>query len=738
VVEPAVASGREDVPRRSARFADLLRVAVRRFPVSLVVVTACVLGAAGLAGYYSTRVTAWAVMTDELQVVRLATSIAETLSPIPTIHGVYYGAHSQLYPLLLAPFYGTLTAPAAATAAHTLNALLLASAAWPAYLLARSASGSRGAGYAAAALVAFTPWLVLASTLLTENAAYAAFVWAVFLCHRALAVPSDARDVAALAGLLLAFLARTQLIVLAIALPLALVLHEVGFAERRRDGSRRLAIRADLLRMVRDHRVLTGFYAAGALASVLLLVAGSLGGVVGNYATPFKGDLIPSGFWPSAVAHFDQVAIGAGIAPVALSVSWVLTTAVRPHRKEAHAYAALFAVLVPLLTFEVTSFDLRFTPEQFIQDRYLFYLVPLFAVGTAAWLVQRTELKLRLVTLAASGAALAALVVFGTYDDPTIAFWASPAAAFHPALEVGAGWIGLSTAALLPLVTGVAVGIVALGAWKLPRCTAVGATVAIAAFGAFQARYVFDRHADPAMTRPHGKVPRDWIDAAVPEGRSVALVPSAYGPSTSWWEAELWNKTVDRVLKVGQGPTFTPFPVDKVSVDFGAGILTSERPSDYLVVTERETRFHVSRSKEIAKRRPLRLLRVRHPYRLDWAMRGVTADGWTRPRRLSTLRLYGHARPVKQVVVVTLAASQVSPRPVDFALRSGRAAVFGRVDPGGARPPIRLPICVPAGSHVDVWLTTNGHVRIPDGRVVGLHMEQLEVNDAGTCTAPVP
>src|SRR5262249_14044520 len=132
----------------------------------------------------------WAVMTDELQVVRLAESIAVRLSPVPEIHGRYYGALAQLYPLLLAPLFGLLSAPAAVTAADALNALLLPSAAWPAYLRARSVSGSRTAGLAAAALTAFTLWLVLTSTLLTENAAYPAFVWAVYLCHRTLVAPS--------------------------------------------------------------------------------------------------------------------------------------------------------------------------------------------------------------------------------------------------------------------------------------------------------------------------------------------------------------------------------------------------------------------------------------------------------------------------------------------------------------------------------------------------------------------
>ena len=349
----------------------------------MLVLSSIVLGAAGLAAAYAARTTSWAVMTDELQVARLAVSIAETFSPVPTIHGVYYGAHSQLYPLLLAPFYGSLSAPAAATAAHALNGLLLASAAVPAYLLARSVTGSRAAGYVAAALTAFTPWLAISATLLTENAAYPAFAWAVLLCHRALAEPSPRRDWFALAGLLLAFLARTQLVVLALALPLALVLHELGLSLRAGKTTRE-ALRASAA----SHRVLVGAYLAGALAAGVLALGGSLGGIVGNYAVPFEGDLVPDGLWSSAAAHFDQIAVGVGILPVLLAGSWVLTTAVRPDGREAHAFAALTAVLVPALTLQVTSFDLRFTPEQFIQERYLVYVVPLVAVGAAAWLAR--------------------------------------------------------------------------------------------------------------------------------------------------------------------------------------------------------------------------------------------------------------------------------------------------------------------------------------------------------------
>jgi hypothetical protein len=673
-------------------------------------------------------------MTDELQVARLATSIGETLSPVPMIHGVYYGALAQLYPLLLAPFYGTLSAPAAETAAHGLNAVLLASAACPAYLLARSVGRSAAAGCMAAALTVFTPWLVLASTLLTENAAYPAFVWAVYLCHRTLAAPSAGRDAAALAGLALAFFARTQLFVLALLLPVALLLHEAALAAARRgDRSIAAAARSGVARAVAAHRVLVVAYGLGASAAAALAALGSLGRVVGNYAVPFGGDLLPEGLWRSAAAHLDHVVVGAGILPFVLAAAWAITAVIRPERKEAHAFAVLLLVLAPLLTFEVASFDLRFTPNQFIQDRYLVYLVPLFAVGAAAWLVQPTQRKLRIVTLAVAAGALVGLLEFSSFDDRAIIFWAAPGGAVHPAIAAIAEPIGLSADVFLRIATVAGAVAAAVVTARASRGGAIVIAIAVACFGAYGAAYVLHQYSDPVMTRHLAGAGRDWIDSAVPDGRSVALVPSPLEDRPYWWEAELWNKDVDRVLRVGGGRTFTPFPADKVRVDYAAGLLRGAQPSDYLVLSPRETRFHLAGARRVANGRPLTLVRVRRPYRLTWATRGITLDGWTRPGETATIRLYGNHGGERRIVTLTLAASRFAPRPVEFVFAAGRAIVRGGVDPGGARPPVRLAVCVPAGGHVDTTITTDGATYLPDRRVVALHVDGLEVRDGGAC-----
>jgi hypothetical protein len=691
-----------------------------------VLVAAWVLAIAGVATFYAVQANTWAVMTDELQVARLATSIADTLSPVPTIRGEHYGANSQLYPLLLAPLYGVLSAPQAAMAAHALNGLLLASAALPAFLLGRAVTGRSAVGYAAAALTGVTPWLALSSTLLTENAAYPAFVWSVFLCHRALVRPSARGDLAALAGLGLAYAARTQLVVVAVALPFALVLHELSL------GSVEHGLRGALAVAYRRHRVLVAAYACALALAAVLVVAGGIGGVVGNYTTTFGGDLVPAGLWRATAEHLDQVAIAVGLLPVVLSTSWVATALAHRDRSEEHAFASLFVVLVPLLLLEVASFDVRFTPRQFIQDRYLIYLVPLFAVACAAWLAERDprHTRTRDASALAAGAALVALLALTPHGDDVI-FWAAPGGAFRPAIRDTASALHVSDTVLVQVIAALSVVLVVVLA-RRSRSRLVAVTLAVTAFGALQTFYVLDRSVVPSMIRSD-VADRDWIDRVVPDGGSVALVPGGVGGPVAWWEAELWNETVDRELRIGRRRTFTPFPVLEASIDDADGRLAGPDPSGYLVIATDENRFGIAGSVVLARRGSLTLLRVERPYRLAWSALGLTSDGWTRPGQATTIRVFGHREAGRRAVVLTLAASRFSPRPVDFALVGDEETVVGTVDPGGARPPVQVTVCVPAGGHVDVRLVSRRGVDLPDGRRMALHVDRMRLSPSWSC-----
>lgn len=664
--------------------------------VSALPVLGIVLAAGLLAVEYSSQATQWAVMTDELQTSKLATSIGDTLSPVPRIHGAYYGALNQLYPLLLSPLYRWLSAPSAFDGAHVLNAFLLASSAWPAYLVGRAVTGRVAGGYFAAALTAFTPWLVLSSTLLTENAAYPAFVWAVFLCYRALVVPSAGRDAAAVGALALAYLARTQLFVLAVALPIAVIAYE-----------------RVLRRALARHRLLAAAYGAGAVVAVGLAAAGSLTRVLGNYAGTVQGDVLPAGIWHSVAVHLDEVVVGTGVAPFLLAAAWAFT----PSRREARAFASLFVPLVALITFETASFDLRFTPGGFTQDRYVCYLAPLLAVGAAACLLDPGRRVLRAVLVLAAGLAFAGLAVSEPFDEEITLWWASPAGAFHRALRDAAGTIGLSADDLVRYGGLLLAAALACAVWRLPGRPSLSVLgVALAAYGAYEAQYVFDWQAVPGTTRLQTieGARRDWVDAALPAGASVALLPGPELAREYWWDAEFWNKTVDRTLIVGGQAVFTPFASTDLSLDPQTGRLRGEEPARFLVVDDEAPRFRLAGT-VLARARPLALVRAARPYRAEWLVTGTEPAGWARPGRPVRFRFFGGSSELD----VSIRAPFSARRSQGFVLRGSGSVRVGSVPPGGV---------------VSRRLTTCRVVTLVARGRVSLHLDRIVVRPvSGAC-----
>ena len=705
---------------------------VIRIEAALVVI---VLLEAGFAAYYAVKGTHWVVMTDELQNAELATSVARSGSPLPMIHGQSFGTSSQLYPLVIAPFYRFLSVPEAVRASHALNTLLMASAAWPAYILARAVTGSRAGAWVVAVLTALVPWIVLTTTFLTENVAYPVFLWSVVAIHRALTAPSDKRGLLALLALVVAFFARTQFFLIALLVPVALGLHELGFATlRKREGRRRLVPAASAVSAaVSRQRVLAGATLLGAAAAGALAASGRLGSILGNYGTTLHGGLVPAGLWHAAADHLNRVVVGIGVLPFLLATAWLIATLIRPATKEAHSFAVLLLLLGPLLTLQVASFDLRFTPGAFAQERYLFYLAPLLFVGMVGCLVDRGRKRLEASLLVALGLVFPWLAGLTSYGKSTAIYWASPASAFHGAIGTAAGWLALSGDSLI--TWGGAVAAAALAAavlWGRPWVTLAVVALALLAFCFAETRYVFARYALPAITRAsaYPQTPRDWIDAAVPEGTSVALVPNPYLGPDAWWDAEFWNKSVDRVLRVDGGPTYTPFPAEEIRIDFSTGRLRGRTSAKLLVRAVDEARFHLADEALLAVAPPLVLLRVGRQLGLDWAVRGISPDGWTAPHTAARLRFYSRGVAHRLHVALTLANASEADRPQSYRLIvAGRTVRHGTLAPGLFRP-LDFPILVPAHAFAEASLVVPDEVRLGDGRIVGLHIDRIATSAA--------
>src|SRR6266550_3079522 len=300
----------------------------------------------------TTRVADWFVMTDELLYERLAISIARGHSPLPRVHGALVPNVDQLYPLLIAPFFGDHLVPSSLHGAHFLNAFVISSACVPAYLLARRVTGGTAAAWFAAVASLCVPWLVLSSFLLTEVAAYPAFLWAIYALQVASDTPSPRNDGLALLGIAVAVLARTQFVVLLVVFPVALLLLEGRAAPAR-------------------HRALAWAYGVLAIGAIVLLATGRTASALGTYGSTVRGNLLPTDSGRSFVEHVAQVALGLGVLPFIVGVAWLLANAL-----VREAFAMLASVTLLAVIVEVTVFDLRFG-DATVHYRYLFYVVPL-------------------------------------------------------------------------------------------------------------------------------------------------------------------------------------------------------------------------------------------------------------------------------------------------------------------------------------------------------------------------
>lgn len=671
------------------------------------ILLAIVAGGTAFSSYFTTQGREWVVMTDELQTVKLAASVADSLSPLPQLHGEHVNALSQLYPLLIAPFVALLSMPAAIDAIHVFNAFLIAVAAWPAFLLTLDVTCSRLAAYLVAAATAVLPWAVLATTITTPVAAYPVTVWAVLLMYRALVEPTPGREAAALAAIGIAFFARTQLVVLALVFPVAVLVHELGLRGARRSW--------------REHRVLAGAFAVGLLTFTAVAAAGRTSGVLGSYSVTAEGDLLPNGVWTAAISHVIGIAVPMAMLPLVLALGWCAAVLGERAPGSKHAYASLLAVLVPVVAVQVASFDLRFTPGGFPQGRYLFFLVPLILVASAACLVDGRR---RAIPAAVAALVVAAAIGFAHLGGIAI-YWAAPSTVLQlDYARILPGSLELSLRALTLLGSA---AVIALLLWARRPAALVAVFVGLFALFAVEAGHLFAHEALPQTTRRlvAKAVRPDWIDAALPRGTSVALVPAADPGPALWWDTEYWNERVNRSYSFEGATTNTPFPARRLQLDVRTGRLLGDEIPRYAVFARTDVRFRPAGSARVAATHTFELLRIPRGATAEWATGGLTPDGWTHgPAQI--LVFPRHAGPARQrVVTVRLGSlggiSGTTPYRVRF---GGRDVARGVVRSGTSRT-IRFAVCVGPDSPGAARLVVRRRSQIIDGRIVGLRVERI-------------
>ena len=704
---------------------------------------------------YSGRIRDWAVMTDELQYVKLAVSVADTHSPVPTIHGTSVALANQVYPLLLAPLYGTLEPEDAFRAAHVLNAFVMASAVLPAYLLGRELLPRTWS--AAVALLSVTlPWMALTGFLMSEVVAYPVFLWTCLALHRAVVVPRIGRDLLAVAALGLAMVTRTQLAALTLVLPSAILVEELGqaLAARGARGQRR-ALVTGTRSAWRGHRALWSLYAVGALVATVVKVAGSGDRLWGAYSvTVESGWILPSATWGAAARHLAVVGIGCGAVPLLLGGGWLLSAVARPLvGRPRHAYATLALLTLVVLSVETASFDLRFGGEDVVRDRYLFYVVPLLLVASAAALTEDRRRPVVIgVALVAVGFSAAALALeFPSFPGLMVD---SIAGVLDETLAEQSGSLGTGTfVAITCLLLGAVVVLSLLYAPRLPLAIVLFAAVLL--FSVLTLRTAADRVLGSTglsgrpLAKPSGLV-LGWVDAVLPEGERAAIV--AFPVSTAWdtsavrwWDVEFWNRTVTRAFGAPDGNfSYTPFPLQRLEIDplTGAVAGTADAPR-YVVASPGDPRFGLAGIRH-AENVGLVVLDVERPYRAIWTTTGLTTDGWTRPGSVATIRV--HARPGARPEIDRVRILLGSPAGVTASYRistAGRTRT-GLIPEGGSTE-VAVDACATPSAPTELALTSSTGATV-DGpplspvagprRVVGVAVGAVTVVPTGRACVP--
>jgi glycosyltransferase involved in cell wall biosynthesis len=566
----------------------------------------------------SRRVVAPWIMVDELIYSELAKSFAQTGHFL--IRDEHHGAYGVVYPLLIAPawrVFGSVTD--AYAAAKTIGSLLMSLTAIPVYFLARRVVAPIPSLLAALLAVA-VPSLMYTGTLMTETVFYPLFVCVALALVLALERPTIQRQLVLLGLCLLAFLTRTQAIVLIPAVATAPLL--LAWFDRRR------------LRMLADFRVLYGALAAAVVGvlSVQLIRGHSPYDVLGSYSVTGHATYRPDQVLKWLLYHVAGLDLYLGIAPFAALV--LLTFVGRSLDRQLRLFLAAALPLTAWLLFEVSAFASALSPR--IQERNLFYVAPLFFVALLAWVERGMSRPPRAAaTAAVLAAALPGVLPYHRLIDVPAQ---SDTLALLPLWWLQETVVGVDTIPVVVVAAAAAIGLLFFSI--SPRYALVLPAVVLLWFAFATERIERFGHGFPkasvgalyqGITAPR----RDWVDAAVGRNADVAFVfsgkDSTHHPDTLW-ENEFYNRSIGPVYDLRQ-PSMGGLPETHVAQRADGVLLADGKPVRHAYVLSEEsvplagTVVARDKLKGMALRRTDGLVRI--GYRVDGLYPNDTWSGKT-------------------------------------------------------------------------------------------------------------
>ena len=428
-------------PRASFRASER---AVARVPVWVWLAVIVALSALFRVVNAQTSSTPW-IMPDEYVYAELARSLGESGNFVVNGDPMATWSYGPLYAVVLAPVWLLTSSAAAAYAvAQVVNALLMSTAAVFAYLLGRRALDRRSAFFLAV-LTVLVPSMVYSTKMMTESLAYPAFLAAVLGIARMLERPSAARQLVALLAIGLAALTRVEMIALLPALALAIVLVAALIPAPGGESQPTFAHRLFRFRLT---LVILGAGATAAL-SVLVFNPDVLGGHA-RWLDAFNPGAVPR--W--VLIYLGDLDLYVGIVPFAaflLTVGLAMRSGLPDRARSLMLLSG--SVFVSLLLF-IACYSTAPRAADAVQDRHVFYVVPLELLAFLLWIHAGLPRPRRL-TLAAGAVALIAPAFIPFSDVITGRAWgvSSSTVALVPwaTLEPALGSTGVILAVVLGL-----------------------------------------------------------------------------------------------------------------------------------------------------------------------------------------------------------------------------------------------------------------------------------------------
>ncbi|MDP9345673.1 MAG: hypothetical protein M3P44_08105 [Actinomycetota bacterium] len=640
-----------------------LRIAVWAPPLALVVGLLIV---AGVAASFGVRI--GGLILDETLLKQSAVHYTHGL-PHNLFHDLTARATSRLYSLVIAPLFAIAHGDVAVRAARGLNGLMFATAAVPAYLLARQVLTSRWLAVAAALLCVAFPWLTLTTAMFSENLAYPLFMWSVVAMAWVFERPTAWRDLLVVALVGAAACTRTQLVSLfgayAVVITWRLWLDRPSLgAGAAGPWARRVARQFPLT------LALTGLGVAGVVWELHSgALQSHLRGLLGGYAvtTSDRGTL-PSDLGISMLVEVLALAIGTGVVPALLAAGWYPRALLRAPTPRAHAFAVSSAAAVVVL-YAGTLYSQGVYLATATEERYYFYAAPFLWLAALAALESRSVRTRSLLEAGGVLAVVAALVplprtldVESSYFAPAIVSTRYLLDRAVTALSDVLGQSGISERDVLAaVILGVAMATAA--AWRGAPRRGPGAALACAviaqlgltavAFAAIDGRIAGvpgrtgGAFADLGfIDRAARDVPVLWIDnqPRSDEGQATAVQRTAL----------LYNDTIERrMIFAPLRITDDNFPLNALPPEFvqvapatGRMLPTAPAPEARYAVETTDSPFLQLDGRRVAASAGYRLAltRLALPLSARWLAVGLGPDGSLAPGKVASLRAWGRRR----------------------------------------------------------------------------------------------